>query len=64
LEEAPPLFQGIMVDAKGKTVGRLILDYSSAFFQQYVIRQIGGIWVSLPVLETGFLITGVRLICE
>jgi hypothetical protein len=48
---SPPLFQGIMVDAKGKTVGRLLLRY-----QQYVVRQISGIWMALPVadLTTGF----------
>jgi hypothetical protein len=56
---APPLFQGIMVDAKGKTVGRLasfpILGASRPYpYAPYVVRQINGIWVTLRVdLETG-----------
>jgi hypothetical protein len=42
-----PLFQGIMVDAKGKTVGRVFPGaFSSALS---VIRQINGAWVSVPV---------------
>jgi hypothetical protein len=45
----PPLFQGIMVDAKGKTVGRII-DWSSAI----VVRQISGVWVALMALVDGF----------
>jgi hypothetical protein len=48
----PPLFQGIMVDAMGKTVGRLI-GINSA---DLVVRQISGVWVLLRVrdLTTGF----------
>ena len=43
----PPLFQGIMVDAKGKTVGRL---FSAGGNGQYVVvRQISGVWVELPI---------------
>jgi len=60
-----PLFQGVMVDAKGKTVGRfypppaLQLFYQSnpveiSWFPQ-VVRQINGIWVSLTVdAQNGF----------
>jgi hypothetical protein len=54
----PPLFQGIMVDAKGKTVGRI---YINAWLPEYytnstghyhmVIRQINGVWVALPVSD-------------
>jgi hypothetical protein len=50
----PPLFQGIMVDAKGKTVGRI---YFNALYYFYgvavdmVIRQIDGIWMGLPVSD-------------
>jgi hypothetical protein len=48
----PPLFQGIMVDANGKTVGRLI-GIDSA---DIVVRQISGVWVLLRVrdLTIGF----------
>jgi hypothetical protein len=48
----PPLFQGIMVDAKGQTVGRLI-GISSV---DLVVRQISGVWVLLRVrdLAIGF----------
>jgi hypothetical protein len=58
----PPLFQGIMVDATGKTVGRIYINallsgnlYPNFFnmgFVHLVIRQIDGVWVGLPV--TGF----------
>jgi hypothetical protein len=48
----PPVFQGLMVDAKGKTVGRLVLDNIGS--SQFVVRQINGIWVALPVTEAGF----------
>jgi hypothetical protein len=48
----PPLFQGILLDAKGKTVGRLVLGPTSA---PNVVRQISGVWVMLQFdLETGF----------
>jgi hypothetical protein len=52
----PPLFQGIMVDAKGKTVGRLVIN---VYGTNFVVRQISGIWVELPVADvtTGFQIT-------
>jgi hypothetical protein len=48
----PPLFQGIMVDAKGKTVGRLFIDNG----QISVVRQISGLWIKLAVKDftTGF----------
>jgi hypothetical protein len=41
----PPLFQGVMFDAKGKTVGRVFPN------DQYVwvVRQISGVWVKVPV---------------
>jgi hypothetical protein len=45
-----PLFQGIVVDAKGKTVGRL-LDRGS------VVRTVSGFWVALDVLPSGFYIS-------
>jgi hypothetical protein len=41
----PPLFEGIMVDARGKTVGRL--DSGGNF----VVRQIRGIWTQLAVAD-------------
>jgi hypothetical protein len=41
----PPLFQGIMIDAKGNTVGRL----SASNGNDYIIRQINGTWVEIPV---------------
>jgi hypothetical protein len=48
----PPVFQGIMVDANGKTVGRLV-GISSV---DLVVRQISGVWVLLRVrdLTVGF----------
>jgi hypothetical protein len=50
---ASPLFQGIVVDAKGKTVGRLVFEPLTGL--EFVVRQINGIWVILRViLETGF----------
>jgi hypothetical protein len=59
----PPVFQGIMVDAKGKTVGRFLFDPNNTAPgghapqpAVYVVRQIGGIWVTLQVgdFNTGF----------
>jgi hypothetical protein len=51
----PPVFQGLVVDAKGKTVGRL---FYSPFYnnEATAIRQINGIWMSLPIasLSSGF----------
>jgi hypothetical protein len=44
---APPLFQGIMVGAKGNTVGRLGAIGHEGY--NTVIRQISGIWVELQV---------------
>jgi hypothetical protein len=51
---APPVFQGLMVDAKGNTVGRLMPEVSRG--QYYVVRQISGIWMPLQVGDraTGF----------
>jgi hypothetical protein len=40
----PPVFQGLMVDAKGKTVGR-VLDSNG-----FIVRQISGVWVAIQVL--------------
>ena len=53
---APPVFQGLMVDAKGKTVGRLVVN---VYGTNFVVRQISGAWVELPVdgVTTGFQIT-------
>jgi hypothetical protein len=58
----PPVFQGLMVNAKGKTVGRYVffgLYGGGALgpFNTFVIRQISGIWVMIPVgdFKTGFL---------
>ncbi len=49
----PPLFQGIMVDAKGNPVGRLGAIGHEGY--NTVIRQISGIWVELQVdLLAGF----------
>jgi hypothetical protein len=56
----PPVFQGLMVDAKGKTVGRLFIGYSGGFPTSInVVRQINGIWMTLPVgdFRTGFQIS-------
>jgi hypothetical protein len=44
----PPVFQGLMVDAKGKTVGR-VLDNGG-----YIARQISGVWVALQAFIDGF----------
>jgi hypothetical protein len=49
---SPPLFQGIMVDAKGKTVGRFVpnpIPMQEPYAYSRVIRQINGIWVQLTV---------------
>jgi hypothetical protein len=55
----PPVFQGLMVDAKGKTVGRLFIPAPPIIVpsgSNYVVRQINKIWVLLPVFDftTGF----------
>jgi hypothetical protein len=53
----PPLFQGIMVDAKGNTVGRLLFDPTHTNNNTtFVVRRISGVWVTLrvPDLKTGF----------
>jgi len=53
----PPLFQGIMVDAKGKNVGRIYVNALASSGGLYgpaahmVIRQIDGVWVGLPVTD-------------
>jgi len=54
----PPLFEGIMVDAKGKTVGRLVIVIND-LLTNFVVRQMSGVWVALPVgdLTTGFQIS-------
>src|SRR5271169_5620520 len=54
--KSPPLFQGIMVDAKGKDVGRIYISVvpTGAFVGNsgnIVIRQIDNIWVALPVAD-------------
>jgi hypothetical protein len=43
----PPVFQGLMVDAKGKTVGLLFPDSTSGV--DYIVRQLNKIWVQLPI---------------
>jgi hypothetical protein len=54
---APPLFQGIVVDANGKTVGRLGAIGHEGY--NTVIRQIGGIWVELQLdMMSGFVPKG------
>ena len=52
-----PLFQGIMVDANGKIVGRLgAIGHEG---HNTVIRQIGGMWVELQVdVVAGFVTKG------
>jgi hypothetical protein len=60
----PPVFQGLMVDAKGKTVGRLVPNITSFSMSEYfVVRQISGVWLALPVadLATGFALQTKRL---
>jgi hypothetical protein len=59
----PPVFQGLMVDAKGKDVGRLFLGFQGPIdgalvTSTNVVRQISKTWVSLQVRDfaTGFLI--------
>jgi hypothetical protein len=56
----PPAFQGLMVDAKGKTVGRLFIttsfsntDGTGISSSLSVVRQISGIWVLLGVADLG-----------
>jgi hypothetical protein len=58
----PPEFQGLMVDAKGKTVGRLFIAFgnSPSFIgiptALGIVRQISGIWIALGIADftTGF----------
>jgi len=47
----PPVFQGLMVDAKGKTVGRLFpwFTASEGVVSDFVVRQISRVWVMLQV---------------
>jgi hypothetical protein len=53
--KAPPLFQGVMEDAKGKTVGRF-LTVPGVSGLNYAVRQLSGVWVILKVDPvTGFL---------
>jgi hypothetical protein len=54
----PPVFQGLMVDAKGKTVGRFYPAFMPYLGGATVVRQISGIWVSLNVvdLSSGFFV--------
>jgi hypothetical protein len=47
---APPLLQGIVVDATGKTVGR-IYPNAAGIGGNLIIRQIEGIWVGLPLSD-------------
>jgi hypothetical protein len=48
----------VLVDANGNTVGRLYFTDGNPLglngSYQYVLRQINGIWVAIPVTETGF----------
>jgi hypothetical protein len=44
----PPVFEGLMVDAKGKTVGRL-------FYFSVIVREVNRIWVGVTANTTGFL---------
>jgi hypothetical protein len=59
----PPVFQDLMVDAKGKTVGRLFMSAVGGDvnlpLKFSVVRQISGIWVAITVTDftTGFLIS-------
>jgi hypothetical protein len=54
---APPLFQGIVVDANGKTVGRLGAIGHEGY--NTVIRQINGIWIELQLdMVSGFVPKG------
>jgi hypothetical protein len=55
----PPVFQGLMVDAKGKTVGRASWDLNGT---ENVVRQINGVWVVLSVrdLPSGLDTRGIR----
>jgi hypothetical protein len=54
---APPLFQGIVVDANEKTVGRLGAIGHEGY--NTVIRQIDGIWVELQLdMVSGFVPKG------
>src|SRR5580704_13876603 len=46
----PPVFQGLMVDAKGKTVGRFFPNLFFGF-PPCVVRQIDGVWVWLSVTD-------------
>jgi hypothetical protein len=52
----PPFFQGIMVDAKGKTVGRFfpgVVFFGPIGSSNTVVRQLGGVWVALGVDVVG-----------
>jgi hypothetical protein len=54
---APPLFQGIMLDAKGTIVGRLAAIGHEGY--NTVVRQISGVWVELQVdVVAGFVTKG------
>jgi hypothetical protein len=46
----PPVFQGLMVDAKGKTVGRFFPVFPGRI-NTFVVRQINGVWVALQVVD-------------
>jgi hypothetical protein len=46
---APPVFQGLMVDAKGKTVGRIFPIFGGG--TTFVVLPISKIWVSLEVVD-------------
>jgi hypothetical protein len=54
----PPVFQGLMVDAKRKTVGRLF-PVTVGGFSDLVVRQISRVWVTLQVdVLQGFTVSG------
>jgi hypothetical protein len=60
-----PLFQGIVLDAKRKIVGRLVPNITNQGISEYfVIRQISHVWLSLPLadLATGFALQAKPLI--
>jgi hypothetical protein len=52
---AQPVFESLMVDAKGKTVGRFFVEPGP---NNFVVRQINGIWVWLQIADfkSGFTI--------
>jgi hypothetical protein len=56
--KSPPLFEGIVVDAKKKTVGSFMIAPFAIPFLNYVVRQFSGAWVVLRIEPVaGFLLT-------